>query len=313
MNDISLKDLLEAGCHFGHKVERWHPKAVKYIFQSRDGLHIIDLVKTRDGLKSAALYLKQLGMEGRVILFVATKRQAKGVVGEAAKTAGVPYLTNRWIGGFITNWSEVEKNINKLNTMRKELAEGAWKKFPKHEQVALEKLLHKIETVYTGVSELSKLPDAVFIIDVKKEIACFRECLKAGIPIVAICDTNADPDKIDYPIPANDDAVGSIKFITDYLASAYSEGAKIAQKIAEKEAKKAEKTQNQEIEKTQKPEVISPKEEVKKEAEKAPESVKVTKEEEKKVANVPKVEKVPEVPKVPKKKVTKKKEKAKKS
>ncbi len=265
MNDISLKDLLEAGCHFGHKVERWHPKAAQFIFQSRDGLHIIDLGKTRDGLKSAALYLKELGTQGKIILFVATKRQAKGVVAEAAKSAGIAYLTNRWIGGFITNWEQVEKNINKLNTMRKELAEGAWKKFPKHEQVALEKTLRKIEVVYTGVSNLTRLPDAVFIIDVKKEIACFRECLKAEIPMVAICDTNADPNKIDYPIPANDDAVGSIKFITDYLAGAYSEGYKIAQKLAEKEAKKNEKTQNAEALKSQEPEekAVVPREEVK--------------------------------------------------
>ncbi len=254
MNDISLKDLLEAGCHFGHKVERWHPKAAQFIFQSRDGLHIIDLGKTRDGLKSAALYLKELGTQGKIILFVATKRQAKGVVSEAAKSAEIVYLTNRWIGGFITNWEQVEKNINKLNTMKKELAEGAWKKFPKHEQVALEKALRKIEVVYTGVSNLTKLPDAVFIIDVKKEIACFRECLKAEIPMVAICDTNADPNKINYPIPANDDAVGSIKFITDYLAGAYLEGRKIAQKLAEKEAKKNEQALNKEEMKQQKPE-----------------------------------------------------------
>lgn len=254
MNDISLKDLLEAGCHFGHKVERWHPKAVKNIFQARDGLHIIDLARTKEGLKSASIYLRTLGSEGKVILFVATKRQAKGVVSEAAKSAGIPYLTNRWIGGFITNWSEVEKNINKLNVMRRELAEGAWKKFPKHEQVALEKMLHKIEVVYTGVADLKKLPDAVFIIDVKKEIACFRECVKAGIPMVAICDTNADPNNIDYPIPANDDAVGSIKFITDYLAASYKEGYKVLEKQMEKEAEKnapkIEKTKTVKEEKT---------------------------------------------------------------
>ncbi|MBI3379312.1 30S ribosomal protein S2 [Candidatus Gottesmanbacteria bacterium] len=230
MKDVSLKDLLEAGCHFGHKVERWHPKAAEFIFGEREGIHIIDLVKTRDGLKNAGEYLKNLGQTGKVVLFVATKRQSKGIVSDAAKRAVVFYLTNRWIGGFLTNWEEVKKNIDKANRMRKELDGGIWKKFPKHEQVKLEKDLRKLESVYTGVKELTRVPEAIFIIDIKREISSLREAVKCKIPIVAIIDTNTNPNNVDYPIPANDDAVGSIQFIVNYLADAYLEGKKLGEK-----------------------------------------------------------------------------------
>lgn len=238
MKDISLKDLLEAGCHFGHKVERWHPKAAAFIFQEREGLHIIDLAKTRDGLKSASEFIRQLAKEGKNILFVATKRQAKGVVTDAAKRAGIPYMTNRWIGGFITNWEQVVKNIQKLNTMRKEKEDGSWSKFPKHEIVQLEKTLRKIEAVYAGVAQLTVRPDTIFIIDIKKEVASLREARQYGIKIAAIVDTNADPNLVDFPIPANDDAVGSIKFITDYLAEAYIEGRNVALRQAQGKGEK---------------------------------------------------------------------------
>lgn len=230
MKDVSLKDLLSAGCHFGHKVERWHPKAAEFIYAEREGIHIIDLAKTRDGLQKAAQYLADLAKEGRLVLFVATKRQAKGVVMEAAKKAGVPYLTNRWIGGFLTNWEEVKKNIDKANRMRRELTDGVWKKFPKHEQIKLEKELHKLEAVYGGVNDLQRLPDAVFIIDIKREVSSLREALKRELPIIAIIDTNANPNQVDYPIPANDDAVGSIQYIVNFLADAYLEGKKVGEK-----------------------------------------------------------------------------------
>lgn len=234
MKDISLKDLLEAGCHFGHKVEKWYPKAASFIYSEREGIHIIDLVKTREGLKRAVEYFISLGKEGKVVLFVATKRQAKGVVSEAAKKAGAAYLTTRWIGGFLTNWDEVKKNIEKSNRMRKELTEGVWKRFPKHEQVKLEKELRKLEGVYTGVKDMVRLPDAIFIIDIKREIASLREAQKKEMPIVAIIDTNSDPNAVNYPIPANDDAVGSIQFIVDALVEGYLEGKKVGEKKEEK-------------------------------------------------------------------------------
>lgn len=250
MKDISLKDLLEAGCHFGHKVERWHPKANEFIYTEREGLHIIDLVKTRDGLKKAAEFLRDLAKSGKSTLFVATKRQAKGVATDAAQRAGIPYLTNRWIGGFITNWEQVVKNINKLNIMRKEKEDGSWSKFPKHEIVQLEKDLRKKEAVYAGVANLVRLTDAIFIVDIKKEVSALREAQKYGLPIVAIVDTNTDPNQVDYAIPSNDDAVGSIKYIVDYLSDAYIEGKNVALRQAQgKEEKKEGKEKVEQVEK----------------------------------------------------------------
>ncbi len=237
MKEISLQELLEAGCHFGHRKERWHPKAASYIYGEREGIHIIDLVKTRDGLKNAGEFVKSLGISGKNILFVATKRQAKTVVTEAAKKIKMPYLTVRWIGGFLTNWDEVKKNIDRVNKLRQERADGSWKKFPKHEIVKLEKYLHKLEVVYQGVLELKTKPDAIFIVDIKKEIASLREGVRLGIPIVAIVDTNVDPKDVDYPIPANDDAVGSIQFIVNYLADAYQEGVSLKEKEGDKKEK----------------------------------------------------------------------------
>lgn len=273
MEDISLRKLLEAGCHFGHKKERWHPKASKYIFDTREGIHIIDLAKTRDGLKSAMEYVKKLGEEDKVLLFVATKRQAKGVVTDAAKLAGAPYLTKRWIGGFFTNWDEVKKNIDKMNKGRKEKTDGTWQKFPKHEIVKMDKILHRQEVVYGGVAEFLALPDAVFIVDIKKEISTLREALKRNIPTIAVVDTNTDPTSVDYPIPANDDAVGSIQIVVNYIVQAYMEGKKLAEKKSEGSKRPenvSEVRQEVTVEKKSVPEPIkTPEKEEKKEAKKA--------------------------------------------
>lgn len=232
MRDISLRELLEAGCHFGHRVERWHPKASQFIFQAREGIHIIDLAKTKAGLVTAANYLKSLGEEGKPVVFVGTKRQAKDVIYQAAKRVGANYLTNRWIGGFITNWEEVKKNIDKILKARKDRAEGAWQKFPKHEQVKLDKDLRKLETVYSGVVELKTVPDAIVIVDIKREGASILEAVRKGIKTVAIVDTNVDGNKVDFAIPANDDAIGSIQCIIEYLADAYLEGKEKGEKNA---------------------------------------------------------------------------------
>jgi small subunit ribosomal protein S2 len=252
MKDISLKDLLEAGCHFGHKKERWHPKAAGFIYTVKEGIHIIDLAKTRDGLKNAAGYIFELGENGKNILIVATKRQAKGIVAEAAKKVGLPYLTNRWIGGFLTNWEEVKKNLDKVNRMRSERTDGSWQKFPKHEIIRLEKELRKLELVYAGVAELLKLPDTIFIVDIKREEIALREAQRKNIPVVAMIDTNADPDKVEYAIPANDDAVGSIKYIVDYITEAYDEGRKLAEKKSDKKLENVEKEGEKIVEKEKK-------------------------------------------------------------
>lgn len=224
MNDITLQQLLEAGCHFGHKSERWHPKASAFIYAAKEGMHIIDLAKTKAGLERAAAFVKELVSGGGELLFVGTKRQAMGVVREAAQRAGAPYLVERWIGGFLTNWEEVKKNINKINKLDAEKAAGKWNSLPKHEQGKLARYIERLKVFYGGVLTLKEKPNALFLVDIKRESAAVREAKRVGIPIVAMVDTNADPTNIDYPIPANDDAVGSIKLIADAIATAYKEG-----------------------------------------------------------------------------------------
>ena len=233
MKDITLQDLLEAGCHFGHKSERWHPKAQQFIYTEKDGIHIIDLAKTKIGLDAAVAFVKELVAGGSELLFVATKRQAKGIVKEEAIRVGAPYMTERWIGGFLTNWDGIHKNIQKIIRLTDEEATGAWKKFPKHEQMKLSRYLARLKVFYGGVLQLNVPPQAMFIVDVKKEIAAVREGLRCGIPIIAIVDTNSDPTGITHVIPANDDAVGSITIVAKTIAAAYEEGRATRAKMAE--------------------------------------------------------------------------------
>lgn len=230
MQDITLEALLEAGCHFGHKAERWHPKASEFIWQEKDGIHIIDLAKTKAGLDAAIAFIKELAQTGGTILFVGTKRQARGVVKEAAKLSGANYLTQRWIGGFMTNWDGVHKNIQKINTMIADQASGAWKKFPKHEQTKMARYLERLKIDYEGVLTLNEPPKALFVVDVKKEQSAVREAARLAIPVVGIVDTNADPTGIDYVIPANDDAVGSVQLVVTAIADAFREGRETAEK-----------------------------------------------------------------------------------
>ncbi len=232
MKEITLQDLLEAGCHFGHKSERWHPKAQQFIYIEKDGIHIIDLAKTKEGLEAAATFVRDLVAAGSEILFVGTKRQAKAIVKEEATRVGAPFITERWIGGFLTNWDGIHRNIQKIIRLDEEEATGKWKKFPKHEQMKLGRYVRRLKTFYGGVLSLNVPPQALFVIDVKKEIAAVREGLRTEIPIVAIVDTNSDPTGITHVIPANDDAVGSISFLTKTIADAYAEGKATAMKQA---------------------------------------------------------------------------------
>jgi small subunit ribosomal protein S2 len=226
MSDVSLQQLLEAGCHFGHKAERWHPRAKDYIYTEKDGIHIIDLVKTKAGLDKAYAFVEKVASDGGEVLFVGTKRQAKGIVREQAMRVGAPYFAERWIGGFLTNWEEIHKNIQKIHRLQQEQETGAWKRFPKHEQVKLGRYLAKLKFIYNGVLKVTALPKALFVIDIKKEIAAVREAVRMSIPLVAVCDTNVDPASINYPVPANDDAVGSIKLIIEQIAQAFENGRK---------------------------------------------------------------------------------------
>lgn len=233
MKNITLEQLLEAGCHFGHKSERWHPKAAEFIWAEKDGIHIIDLAKTKAGLDVALEYLYALGSLGSTVIFVGTKRQAQGVVRQAATTAGASFLINRWIGGFMTNWDGISKNIKKVNTMTADQASGEWKKFPKHEQMAMARDLRRLMADYEGVLTLSKPPAALVVVDVRKEQIAVKEAQRVGIPVVGIVDTNANPTQIDYAVPANDDAVGSVELLVNALADAYHQGLDTFQKEAE--------------------------------------------------------------------------------
>lgn len=235
MQEITLQALLEAGCHFGHKAERWHPKATSFIYTKKDGIHIIDLAKTKAGLEAAAAYITSIVANGGEVLFVGTKRQARGILKQEAEAVGAPYFSERWIGGFLTNWDQVRKNIEKINRMTDEQAAGAWKKFPKHEQTKMSRYLERIRIYYGGVLHLAKMPDALFIVDVKKEIAAVREAKRCVVPIVAMVDTNSDPTGIEYVIPANDDAVGSVTLVVNILAKAYQEGKDLLAKKREAE------------------------------------------------------------------------------
>lgn len=244
MEEITLQALLEAGCHFGHKAERWHPKASSFIYTKKDGIHIIDLAKTKTGLEAAGAFVKETVSTGREVIFVGTKRQAAGVVKQEATAVGAPYFTERWIGGFLTNWEQIKKNINKIINMDADRASGAWKKFPKHEQVKMGRYLDRIKILYGGVLTIKEIPGALVVVDIKKEEPAVREGNRMAVPLIGIVDTNSDPTPIDYVIPANDDAVGSIEFIIHYLAAAYAEGKAVwdkANKDAASAAKLAEK------------------------------------------------------------------------
>lgn len=225
MKDITLKELLEAGCHFGHQTNRWNPKAATYIYGARENVHIIDLVQTRDGLLAAAKYLHDLAKSGGSVLFVGTKRQAKEIVESAAtkKLANLYYLLERWPGGLLTNFDVIKKNnLDEILKLRDNINGNEY--VTKKEKLLAQRKLDKYDRVYGGLVGLTKLPSAVFFIDIKKERGAVDEAVRTGVPVVAIVDTNVDPNLVTWPIPANDDAVGSIKIIVDFLIQAWEEG-----------------------------------------------------------------------------------------
>lgn len=289
MREITLEELLEAGCHFGHQVTRQNPKARDYVFEARDNIHIIDLAKTKEELETAAGFIKSIAARSGNIIVVATKRQAKGIVEAQVKRAteeageGLFLVTNRWIGGILTNFSEVAKNYKKLDQFTKDLQdEHAQQGYTKKEIGQWAKERTKLQSFYGGVSEMKAIPDALFIIDTHMEALAVREALKMNVPTVGIVDTNADPTVINYPIPANDDAVGSIELITKYIIDAWIEGKKEGAKAKEHKAAELKK---------QEEEAISAKT---KEATEAP------KKEEENVASEPKKAKKEKVTKEPK-------------
>lgn len=240
--EIKLKDLLEAGCHFGHQVTRWNPKMKSYIFGARDNVHIFDLVKTKEGLEKAAAYVRQLADYSGKIVFVGTKRQAKDIIKEAAIKIGMPYVSERWIGGTITNWEVIKKNIDKLKDLKAKKKAGEFKNYTKKENLLIDREIACLEKTYGGITDLEKLPEAIFVVDVKKEFGAVKEASERGVKIIGVVDTNSDPTLVDFVIPANDDATKSIQLIVNYIAQAIQEGKKTpALKRQEKEKKKTKK------------------------------------------------------------------------
>ena len=250
MRNVTLEELLEAGCHFGHQVTRHNPKARDYIFEARDNVHIIDLAKTKEGLDLAAEYVRDLAKRGGTMIILGAKRQAEPVVREQAQKVkdagtadGIYFVTNRWIGGILTNYSEVSKNFQRLKDLTKFMDTPSEKaRFTKKEISLMDKERQKMMGFYWGVQDLKGKPDAIFIIDTHLENLAVREALAMKVTTVGITDTNADPDLINHPIPANDDAVGSIQLITEHIVEAWIEGRKGKATQDEKDAASAKGT-----------------------------------------------------------------------
>ena len=226
MEDIKTlhQQLLEAGVHFGHLKKKWNPKMLPYIFAEKNGIHIIDLNKTIEGLDEAAAALKSIAKSGKKIMFVATKKQAKEIVAEAAARANMPYVTERWLGGMLTNFSTIRKSVKKMLSIEKMLADGTMDSVTKKERLTLTRSKEKMEKVLGGISQMGRTPAALFMVDISHEHIALAEAKRLGIATFAMVDTNSDPTKVDFPIPANDDATKSIAIITTYLTAAILEG-----------------------------------------------------------------------------------------
>jgi small subunit ribosomal protein S2 len=224
---ISMKELLEAGVHFGHQTKRWNPKMKKYIFGKRNGIYIIDLQKTLRLFKEASAFIADLASQGKRILFVGTKRQAQDAILEEANRCGMFYVNNRWLGGTLTNFSTVRKSIERLKELES-LLQDTEKELSKKERAALDREREKLQKNLIGIREMDALPDALFVIDPKKEYIAVKEAKKLGIPVVAIVDTNCDPEDIDYVIPGNDDAIRAIRLFTQKIADGVLEGYNLA-------------------------------------------------------------------------------------
>lgn len=234
---VSMKQLLEAGVHFGHQTRRWNPKMAEYIFTERNGIYIIDLQKTVKKLNEAYLFARDIAAEGKDILFVGTKKQAQDSIKEEAQNCSMPYVNARWLGGMLTNFRTIRTRIARLNQLRKMKEDGTFDLLPKKEVIGLELEIEKLEKFIGGIQDMEKLPGALFIVDPRKERIAVQEAKKLGIPIIAIVDTNCDPDEIDAVIPGNDDAIRAVKLIASTIAAAVIEG-----RQGEQDAPAAEET-----------------------------------------------------------------------
>jgi small subunit ribosomal protein S2 len=246
MAKIEYKDLLDAGVHFGHLTRKWDPKMAPYIFMEKNGIHLIDLNKTIACLDEASAAIKSVVRSGRKILFVATKKQAKEVVAEEAKRLKMPYATERWLGGMLTNFATVRKSLKKMSTIDKLMKDEAYLNMAKKERLMIGREREKLEKILGGIADLTRLPAALFIVDAKKEHIAIKEAKKLNIPVFAMVDTNSDPSSVEFPIPANDDAYKSVAIITQAIGKAIEEGL-----IERKKDKDDQKVQDEENNKRQ--------------------------------------------------------------
>ncbi|MFO7823930.1 MAG: 30S ribosomal protein S2 [Cyclobacterium sp.] len=246
MANIEYKDLLDAGVHFGHLTRKWDPKMAPYIFMEKNGIHIIDLNKTLVCLEEASNAIKQIVRSGKKVMFVATKKQAKDLVAEEARRLKMPYVTERWLGGMMTNFATIRKSLKKMSTIDKMSKDDAYSNLAKKERLMISRQRDKLETVLGGIADLTRLPAALFIVDIKREHIALSEAKKLGIPVFALVDTNSNPNEVDFPIPANDDAFKSISLLVKAFGAAIEEGLSERKKdkdeaklSEEEEAKKA--------------------------------------------------------------------------
>jgi len=224
---ITMKELLEAGVHFGHQTKRWNPKMKEYIFGERNGIYIIDLQKTLKMFKEASKFVQELAAEGKIVLFVGTKRQAQDAIAEEATKCGGFYINQRWLGGLLTNWVTVQKSVKRLKELDEMATDGRYELLPKKEVIKLERERKHLQANLAGIKNMSRLPDAIFVIDSNKEQIAVREARKLGIPVVAVVDTNCDPSEVDYVIPGNDDALRAIRLFTSKISESIAEGAQL--------------------------------------------------------------------------------------
>lgn len=232
---ISMKQLLEAGVHFGHQTRRWNPKMAEYIFTERNGIYIIDLQKTAKKIEEAYAFVRDVVLDGKDILFVGTKKQAQEAITEEAKRVGMYYVNNRWLGGMLTNFKTIRRSIDRLYQLQKMEEDGTFELLPKKEVMKLKKEMEKLEKNFNGIKEMKDMPGAMFVVDPRKEKIAIAEAKRLNIPVVAIVDTNCDPEEVDYVIPGNDDAIRAVKLIVECIANAVLE-AKQGESMADVEA-----------------------------------------------------------------------------
>lgn len=239
MQKPTYNELLKAGVHFGHLKRKWNPKMRPYIFMERQGIHVIDLNKTSEQMERAGAALKQIAKSGRKIMFVATKKQAKEIVSNAARSVNMPYVTERWLGGMMTNFSTIRRSVKKMQNIDKMLADGSLTSVTKKERLTLTRERNKLDNVLGGVANLNRLPSAIFIVDIFHEHLAVAEAQKLGLTTFGMVDTNSDPNQIDFPIPANDDASKSIEMITNYITGCIKEGLAERKEAKDKKAEEA--------------------------------------------------------------------------